>query len=1062
MTANLHPRFAARLLIASALVVTASGPLEPLNLTAGGQAPERRSRPDPATRVDESVLAGLQWRAIGPAAFGGRVSDVAGVPGNANTLYVAFASAGLYKSTNGGVSFESIFDQGNTLSIGTVGIAADNPDVVYVGTGEGKPRNSASFGDGIYRSLDGGRTWTHLGLARTERFSRLIIHPQNSDIVYAAAMGHEWGANEERGVYKSTDAGRSWRRVLFVNPTTGASDLAIDPQNPNILYAGMYDYLRQAWHFRSGGQGSGLYRSADGGESWARLTDPALDNGLPQGLLGRIAVAVSRSRPQVVYTLIEAEAGGVLWRSDDRGERWRLINSNRAINARPFYFSGLRVDPIDENRLFSFSRSLYVSNDGGRSFSSIDYWRMFGDFHALWIDPVNPSRILAGSDGGFFISNDRGERWDFLNKIPAAQVYRFAVDTSEPYNIVGGFQDHEVWRGPNELWNVVGVRNGDWRRLRAHGDGASVVVDPRDPNIIYYSTEHGDITRVDLRTAEERYIQPYPVAATGVAASQELYRFNWIAPIVMSRTNPDVIYLGGNVLFRTANGGSTWRVISPDLTTNDPEKQKLSGGITPDNTRAEAHCTISAVAESPRDPNVIWVGTDDGNVQITRDAGTSWTNVVGSITGAPRQPYVSFIQASSVDSSTAYLAIDQHRMDDFASYAFVTTDYGKTWRDISKGLRGYVHVVLEDPKQPALLYAGTELGVFASFDRGATWTDLRLGLPPLSVMDIKVHPRDDDLVIGTHARGFFVLDDVTPLRELAAARQQTIALFTPKPATRYTPASDTSSLGGGVFVAPNKAYGAQLSYFLARPPENAGSVEITILDPQGKAIRTLAAGRRAGVNRTVWDLRAAGCAPPQGAGAGVRGARVLPGRYVARLTALGQTVERAVVVRADPRIAVPEEELMAHAEAVGRLVPMECAVARALEQIAGVEQQLGGLEKHVPERTLGEHAAALRRELEAIRDRFESDPRGPEPLNLSRKISKLREEIEGYTGRPTPAQAEWIAKFGQQLDQMLQALDRAFAGSLARLNEHLSRSGIPHVVVDRGKQEDQGRPPRFR
>ena len=915
---------------------TVGGPaaaLLALALTCGvvaGMRPDAEAlgaaQPTEKIVVDGALLGGLRWRAIGPAMLGGRVSDVAGVAGNPNILYVAFASNGLWKSLDGGISFESMFESGNTLSLGAVAVAPDNPSVVYIGTGEGKPRNSTSFGDGIYGSRDGGKTWEHLGLSKTERFARLAIHPRDSKTIYAAAMGHEWGANEERGVYRSTDAGRTWTRALYVNATTGASDLAIDPGNPNIVYAGMYDYLRQPWHFRSGGPGSGLYRSSDGGQSWTRLTDPARDNGLPKGTLGRIGLAISPGRPEVVYAMIETDGEGVLWRSDDRGDRWRLMSRDLAVNARPFYFSVIRVDPADENRIYSLNRSLHISDDAGKSFRSVGYARIFGDFHAMWIDPTNPSRVLAGSDGGFYISNDRGERWDFLNKIPAAQVYRFALDMSEPYHIVGGFQDHEVWRGPNERWNAIGVKGGDWLRLRDHGDGASVVVDPRDPNIVYYDTEHGDITRVDLRTGEERFIQPYPVTATGIAVSQERYRFNWIAPIVMSPSNPDVIYLGGNVLFRTVDGGSTWTIISPDLTTNDPEKQKVSGGVTPDNSRAEAHCTIHAIAESPRDSKVIWVGTDDGLVQLTRDGGKTWTNVAPNIGGAPKPAYVASIQASPVAAGTAYVAIDQHRLDDFAPHAFVTTDYGRTWRSISNGLRGYVHIVLEDPKAPNLLYAGTELGVFASFDRGQSWTDLRLGLPRLSVMDIKVHPRDDDLVIGTHARGFFVLDDVTPLREVAAALPNPVTLFPPRTATRFTPASDTSSLAGGVFVAPNSPYGASLTYFLARDVEAGGRVDIEILDSARQPIRTLRGGTRAGINRVVWDLRSPACGSWMPATGRLAGPRVVPGQYVARLTAHGRSVEQPLVVRLDPRVKASTEELTEHGRAVARLVGMECSV----------------------------------------------------------------------------------------------------------------------------------------
>ncbi|HEX7051770.1 MAG TPA: hypothetical protein VF188_16310 [Longimicrobiales bacterium] len=719
-------------------------------------------------RVDAALLGGLSWRSIGPAMFGGRVADVAGVPGDPDILYVGAASSGLFKSTNGGITFESVFDSGNTLSIGAIAVQPDDPDVVYVGTGEGAVRNSISYGDGIYKTTDGGKTWVHLGLDDTERFSRIVIHPTDPRIVFAAAMGHAFGPNEERGVYRSTDGGVTWQRVLYVDETTGASDVAIDPEDPDIVYAGMYDYRRRPWHFRSGGPGSGLYRSTDGGDTWTKLTDPALDNGLPGGVLGRIGISIHRADPNVVYALIESTEG-VLWRSDDRGITWRMVNDDRRLNNRPFYYTQVRADPVDPDRVYTLAGRFNVSTDGGRTFGPSG-GRMFGDHHALWIDPLDPSRLLCGTDGGFFVSNDYGRHWDFLNNIPLAQAYHVGVDMAEPYNVAGGFQDHEIWRGPNEKWNRTGVRGGHWVRLRYMADGMYALPDPRDPNIIYYNGHFGDITRIDMRNAEERYIQPYPPGPAGGGANLEQYRFNWNSPIHMSPNDPDVIYYGGNVLFKTTDGGSTWTVISPDLTTDDPAKQQPSGGpITPDNTRAEFHSTILAIAESPRDPEVIWVGTDDGNVQLTRDGGKHWTNVAPNIEGAPAFSWVAAIRASHADAGTAYVAIDQHRMDDFTPYAFMTTDYGRTWRRISDGLRGYVHIVMEDPREPNLLYAGTELGIFVSFDRGASWTDFRLGLPPLAVRDMTVHPRDNDLVIATHARGFYILDDVTPLQGLARA-----------------------------------------------------------------------------------------------------------------------------------------------------------------------------------------------------------------------------------------------------------------------------------------------------
>ncbi len=816
----------------------------------------------PSTGGAPPVRLNLEWRPVGPAMFAGRVADLAGVPGRPDVLYVGTASSGLYKSTNGGITFDPVFESGNTLSIGAIAIQPDNPDVVYVGTGEGAVRNSISFGDGIYKTTDGGRSWKHLGLKASERFSRIVIHPTNPAIVIAAAMGPAFGAGGERGIYRSADGGATWQRTLHVNDTTGASDVAIDPQDPNVVYAGMYDYLRQPWAFRSGGPGSGLYRSADGGLTWKKLTDPSLQNGLPGAkLIGRIGLSIHRKDPRVVYALIEAQEAGVLWRSDDRGERWRIVSSERRINNRPFYYTQVRADPVDPDRVYTLSGSFNVSTDGGRTFGPSG-GRMFGDHHALWIDPTNPQRLLSGTDGGFFISNDFGRNWDFVNNMPMGQAYHVGIDMAEPYNILGGFQDHEIWRGPNEKWNQVGVREGDWLRLRYMADGMYTLADPRDPNLVYYNGHFGDITRLDMRTREERYIQPYPPGPAGGGADLEKYRFNWNSPVLMSPSNPDVLYYGANVLFKTADRGETWSIVSPDLTTNDKEKQRSSGGpISTDNTRAEFHCTIVSLAESPRDPAVIWAGTDDGNLQVTRDGGKTWKNVAPAIQGAPRHSWFSSISASSTEPGTAFVTIDQHRLNDFAPYVFATTDYGATWTNLSAGLRGYAHVVLSDPKQPRLLFAGTELGIWASFDRGASWQDLRLGLPPLAVVDMKVHPRDNDLVIATHARGFYVLDDLTPIQELASRAPAgsgssdpaaaAATLFKPLPAVRYTPASDTSVLGNRVWVAPNQPYGALINYYL---PQRGGPVQLTISDSAGKVVQTLTGPSEAGVNRTVWNL----------------------------------------------------------------------------------------------------------------------------------------------------------------------------------------------------------------
>ena len=539
----------------------------------------------------------------------------AGRPG---VVYVAHSSAGLFKSTDGGTTFQSVFDKGDTLSIGAIALSPEDPEVIYVGTGEGNPRNSASFGDGIYRSADGGRTWKRLGLTHTERIARIAIDPRHPGVVLVAAMGHEWGPHPERGIFRSADGGVTWRRVLYTNDTSGGCDVQFDPSHPGIAYAGLYDYARQPWHFRSGGPGSGLYRSTDGGETWSKLTDPKLQNGLPGGVLGRSGIAVAASNPDVVYAVIESQEKSKLWRSSDRGATWKAVSADPRINSRPFYFSNIRVDPTDENRVYALSGPLLLSANGGKTFSEIAE-SIHGDYHALWIDPANPERLLSGSDGGFQFSQNCGTTWDFVNTLPFAQVYHVDVDLAEPYNVLAGFQDNEVWRGPSERWNETGVLNGDWQRLINWGDGMHAVADPRDPEIIYLNAHHGDVTRVDLHSGERRYITPYPVIEFGSAAGEHRYRFNWNSPLVLSPSNPDVLYLGANVLFRTDDRGQTWKAMSPDLTTNDAAKMQRSGDpLSPDMSIAEYHCTITAIAESPANAEILWAGTDDGNVQVTR------------------------------------------------------------------------------------------------------------------------------------------------------------------------------------------------------------------------------------------------------------------------------------------------------------------------------------------------------------------------------------------------------------------------------------------------------------
>lgn len=1002
-------------------------------LLLGLAAPTAAQQPAPIT---PDAFGELEWRSIGPATVGGRLTDIAGIPGDPSIFYIASASGGLFKTTNTGTTFEPIFTDQPVLSIGAIAVDPDDPAVIYVGTGEGNPRNTASFGNGVYKSVDGGETWTFLGLEDTERIARIRLHPENPDIVYVAALGHEWGANEQRGLFRSTNGGRTWEKILYVDEKTGASDVVLDPQNPEIIYAGMYDFLRRPWHLRSGGPGSDLYRSSDGGDTWENLTAQAADNGLPAGLLGRIGVAVSRSDPNVVYAMIESEAEGELWRSDDRGRSWRMVNDNPDINDRPFYFSDLRVDPADPDRVYAISGPLMVSNDGGETFEEIADG-VHGDFHAMWIDPLNPERLLVGSDGGAFLSWDRAATFEFLDNEVYAQAYHVSVDMREPYYVCGGLQDNGVWCGPNEQWNTSGILNRDWYRLRG-GDGYYAEIDPRDWRRIASNSHYGRIGRMNAQTGGSQAIQPYPVSLGGSAAGAHPYRFNWNSPIHRSPNNPDVVYFGSNVLFKTTDGGRTWEEISPDLTTDDPEKQRSSGGpITTDNTSAEYHTTIIAINESPIDAGVIWVGTDDGNVQVTRNGGETWTNVIENIPGVPPYSWVPAVDASDHVAGTAYVVFDRHRNNDFGPYAYKTTDYGESWTNITSNLPqlGYLHIVKDDPVKANLLYAGTELGIFVSFDQGGHWVSLRQELPPVAVRDLVVHPRDNDLIIATHGRGFMVMDDVAPLQALADAVAAGVYLFDPPLATRVERWDDYIGIAQQQFEGENPPTGALISYHLSNDAAG-GEPTLEIVDESGDLVRTLDPSAEPGVNRVVWDLREQPLAQPDEAEEGEDGRdidntspEVLPGSYTVRLRLGDRQLVAPLTVRLDPRLDIPRADLVAQHDAVQRLARMSFDAERAVERI---DEQLEQLAERIAAAS-GDARAGLeqaRAPLEELRDRLTTEPGGyRSPDMLADHIENLLENIDDHPGRPTEAQLTWIQRFDEALAAVLEELSQAVAAA---------------------------------
>lgn len=954
----------------------------------------------------------LHYRWIGPAVMGGRLDVVAGVPGNPKIVYLGHASGGLWKSTDGGLSFTSAFEAGKSSAVGAIAIDPRNARHVYIGTGEAFPRNTADYGDGVWYSADAGAHWKSLGLSDSGSIAKIAIDPRDSRIVLAAAIGHEFAPGGERGIYRSVDGGEHWTRVLYVNGTTGGSDLAFDPARPNIVYAGTFDFLRRPWTMRSGGPGSGLYKSLDAGKTWTRLTDPRLRNGLPPGPINRVGLSICRSNPDVVYAFVPVK-NGQLYRTMDGGAHWQLRNSSQDVDFRPFYFSQVRCDPSNPQKVYAIAGPLLVSTDGGRKFHDIGGG---GDNHDLWIDPRDPQRLLNGSDMGYNYSVDGGKTWNYDDVVPFAQVYRAGYDMDTPYHVMGGMQDHEVWRGPSELLSRRdGPSNGDWLNISDWGDGQYAMADPRDPNIIYEDTHFGDLVRANLHTGERRYISPQPLIGFGTGAGTYPYRFNWSAPLLISHFNPDVIYYGGNVLFRSANQGASWSIASPDLTRCDPSQLGRSGGpISYDNTNAESYCTIYSIGEDAKDPGTVWYGTDNGHLEITRNGGSSWSDVITNVRGLPMPARVASISPSAVTPGTAYAAFDRHQWNDYAPYVYVTRNYGATWQRITSGLQSYVHAVREDPRNTAVLYAGTERGVFVSFDSGARWNDLRLGLPHVPIYDLAIHPRDNDLILASHGRGFYVLDDLTPLQQWSYASGSAAHLYAPMPAIRYNDAFYHEH-GRGAFISENKPYGAMFTLYLpsAPPPASAKAkpaVHVTVDDASGKQVAAFEVKVHAGINRFAWDLTTqlpAGTPTAQDPRAyyifypmTVSGGEALPGKYTAHIDVLGQHVRAPVTVVLDPHSSATAADLQAQFD--------------ALQSLGVTQAHVEALMTHL--RSVRKRCSAAPGLLDELRNAEPSGYRSP--AELSEQIAYLRYIIWQYSGPPTQTQAQFIAKYAAQTRQI--------------------------------------------
>lgn len=791
----------------------------------------------------------LPLRSIGPAGMSGRITSIAVVPTNKNTWYLGTASGGLWKTVNAGTTFAPVFDAQPVQSIGAVAVAPSKPTVVYVGTGEGNPRNSQSSGNGLYKSVDGGSTWMHLGLAQSRNVHRLIVHPNNDQIVWAGVLGDPFSASNTRGLYKSVDGGASWTRVLSSNDRSGIADLVIDPSNPDKLLAALWEFRRSPWDSASGGTGSGLFMSEDGGETWRELDESA---GLPPKPYGRIGMAIAASNTDRVYALVESKKNA-LYRSDDGGATWVMINSE-TIGSRPFYFSELHVDTQNPDRIYNLYSRLARSEDAGSSFEVIEDWgrEVHADHHAFWIDPDDPGFIIDGTDGGLYWSRDRGKNWRFAENLPLGQFYHITVDDKVPYNVYGGLQDNGTWYGPSEVWNRAGIRNSYWKEL-AFNDGFDVVLDSQPSPWVYALWQGGMLLRVNTQTGQRKTIMPVDTENT--------LRFNWNAAIAGDPFRGDTLYIGSQFVHRSADRGASWRTISPDLTTNDPGKQLQleSGGLSIDATAAEAHTTITVIAPSTLTKGLLWVGSDDGRVHLSRNDGNSWIDVSSKLTGAPQNGWIKQIVPSRYDASEAFVVIDNHLQGDEQPYLFYTTDYGESWTNLlaEQAIPSYALSFVQDPVEPRLMFTGTEYGLYVSLDKGATWEQWKTGYPSVSTMDLAIQEREGDLVVASFGRSVWVLDDLTPWRLLAASTAsglQPLQLFAP-PAT-YQPVIN-QALGqrlspDHLYSGDNNARQAPISFWLNDP--DVESVTVTV-STGGQLVREWTTAAVQGMNRTSWDLQ---------------------------------------------------------------------------------------------------------------------------------------------------------------------------------------------------------------
>ena len=1006
------------------------------------------------------TISGLGARNIGSAAMSGRVSAIAGMhePSGKITLFVGAASGGVWKSDDGGTRYRPVFDEQDVQSIGAITIDPNNSKNVWVGTGECWTRNSVSIGDGIYKSTDNGETWTHVGLEKSERIARIAIPPGKSDTVFAAVPGALWSDSADRGLYKTTDGGKIWKQVLKGgNLSTGCTDVAIDPTNANTMFACMWDFRRKGWEYRSGGDGpdkpsaSGLFRSDDGGETWKEVT-PEANKGFPKKPYGRLAIGIAPSNAKRIYCLVESPASA-LFVSDDGGTTWDQRDKSNWMVWRPFYFARLVVDPKNPDRVFKPDGALILSEDAGKSFSVVGGFQgAHGDVHDVWIDPTNPQVVFSGDDGGMWYSYNGGSKWWKGENLPVSQFYHVSLDNEDPYRVYGGLQDNSCWVGDSQY--PGGITNQRWENMY-NGDGFWMFPDPADIDYIYAEYQGGEMGRVNRYTHEARNIKPRP-------NYNEKLRYNWNTPIALSPNEKGTVYVGAQFLFRSRDHGQNWERISPDLTTNDPVKQKQeqSGGITVDNSAAEMHTTIYSISESPKDKNLIWVGTDDGNLQITRDSGKTWSNVVANVPGLPKNSWVNWVQASNFDASTAYAAFDRHTFGDMAPYLFKTTDYGKTWTPLvtdkdTKTVRGYAHVIKEDVEKPDLLFLGTEFGLWISIDGGKSWAQFKGNhFPAVAVRDLAIQPRENDLVLATHGRGIWIIDDIVPLRNLTSDMlSQEVAFISARPVQQRIEGNGGWANGDAVFVGDNPPDAAVINYY-QRTRHLFGKLKIEILDSNGRVIDEVPASKRPGLNRVTWSMREKPPRVPPAAQIaffGTRGPRLVPGDYTVRLTKAGKSYETKLTVGLDRRAKFALEDRKAQYDAAMKVHALFNDESALLDRIMFLRRDVAKTAAGIPDSDpLKKNVKGFDDKIDNVRKKIVATKEGG-AITGEERLREHTDQLYGallsYEGKPGDYQLAYIDTLRHELQDVTKDFDQLLTKDLPGMNDSLKSKGKPSIAT---------------